>query len=160
MREIYKELNDKEQFTHIESYSAYVGFGGPRFVLSLSPEDPANNNGFIIVNIDDIENQNVTMEQLESVLKTKFPDMFFRVKRMFLGSSDASEFKIQVIGPDEDVIYEKSQEVLQVLRTIPGNSELRTDWQNRITKIAVNVDQQRARRAEVTSDDIAASLSA
>jgi multidrug efflux pump subunit AcrB len=160
MREIYQELNDKEQFAHIESYSAYVGFGGPRFVLSLAPEDPANNNGFIIVNIDDIENQNVTMEQLDSVLKTKFPDMFFRIKRMFLGSSDASEFKIQVIGPDEDVIYEKSQEVLQVLRSIPGNSELRTDWQNRIMKIAVNVDQQRARRAEVTSDDIAASLSA
>jgi len=160
MREIYKELNDKEQFAHIESYSAYVGFGGPRFVLSLAPEDPANNNGFIIVNIDDIENQNVTMEQLDSVLKTKFPDMFFRIKRMFLGSSDASEFKIQVIGPDEDVIYEKSQEVLQVLRSIPGNTELRTDWQNRIMKIAVNVDQQRARRAEVTSDDIAASLSA
>jgi len=160
MREIYQELNDKEQFAHIESYSAYVGFGGPRFVLSLAPEDPANNNGFIIVNIDDIENQNVTMEQLDSVLKTKFPDMFFRVKRMFLGSSDASEFKIQVIGPDEDVIYEKSQEVLQVLRSIPGNTELRTDWQNRIMKIAVNVDQQRARRAEVTSDDIAASLSA
>jgi multidrug efflux pump subunit AcrB len=160
MRDIYQELNDKEQFAHIESYSAYVGFGGPRFVLSLAPEDPANNNGFIIVNIDDIENQNVTMEQLDSVLKTKFPDMFFRVKRMFLGSSDASEFKIQVIGPDEDVIYEKSQEVLKVLRSIPGNTELRTDWQNRIMKIAVNVDQQRARRAEVTSDDIAASLSA
>jgi len=160
MRDIYQELNNKEQFAHIESYSAYVGFGGPRFVLSLAPEDPANNNGFIIVNIDDIENQNVTMEQLDTVLKTKFPDMFFRVKRMFLGSSDASEFKIQVIGPDEDIIYEKSQEVLQVLRSIPGNSELRTDWQNRIMKIAVNVDQQRARRAEVTSDDIAASLSA
>ncbi len=100
------------------------------------------------------------MKQLDEILKTKFPDMFFRVKRMFLGSSDASEYKIQVIGPDEDVIYKKSQEVLQVLRSMPGNSELRTDWQNRIMKISVNVDQQRARRAEITSDGIAASLSA
>ena len=160
MQDVFKELNNKEQFEHIESFSAYVGFGGPRFVLSLAPEDPADNNGFIIVNIDDIENQVITMKQLDEILKTKFPDMFFRVKRMFLGSSDASEYKIQVIGPDEDVIYKKSQEVLQVLRSMPGNSELRTDWQNRIMKISVNVDQQRARRAEITSDDIAASLSA
>jgi len=43
---------------------------------------------------------------------------------------------------------------------MPGNTELRTDWQNRIMKISVQVDQQRARRAEVSSDDIAASLSA
>ncbi len=160
MQDVFKELNNKEQFEHIESFSAYVGFGGPRFVLSLAPEDPADNNGFIIVNIDDVENQGITMKQLDEILKTKFPDMFFRVKRMFLGSSDASEYKIQVIGPDEDVIYKKSQEVLQVLRSMPGNSELRTDWQNRIMKISVNVDQQRARRAEITSDDIAASLSA
>lgn len=160
MQDVFKELNNKEQFEHIESFSAYVGFGGPRFVLSLAPEDPADNNGFIIVNIDDVENQAITMKQLDEILKTKFPDMFFRVKRMFLGSSDASEYKIQVIGPDEDVIYKKSQEVLQVLRSMPGNSELRTDWQNRIMKISVNVDQQRARRAEITSDDIAASLSA
>jgi len=160
MQDVFKELNNKEQFEHIESFSAYVGFGGPRFVLSLAPEDPADNNGFIIVNIDDVENQVITMKQLDEILKTKFPDMFFRVKRMFLGSSDASEYKIQVIGPDEDVIYKKSQEVLQVLRSMPGNSELRTDWQNRIMKISVNVDQQRARRAEITSDDIAASLSA
>ena len=160
MQDVFKELNNKEQFEHIESFSAYVGFGGPRFVLSLAPEDPADNNGFIIVNIDDVKNQAITMKQLDEILKTKFPDMFFRVKRMFLGSSDASEYKIQVIGPDEDVIYKKSQEVLQVLRSMPGNSELRTDWQNRIMKISVNVDQQRARRAEITSDDIAASLSA
>ena len=160
MQDVFKELNNKEQFEHIESFSAYVGFGGPRFVLSLSPEDPADNNGFIIVNIDDVKNQAITMKQLDEILKTKFPDMFFRVKRLFLGSSDASEYKIQVIGPDEDVIYKKSQEVLQVLRSMPGNSELRTDWQNRIMKISVNVDQQRARRAEITSDDIAASLSA
>ena len=160
MQDVFKELNNKEQFEHIESFSAYVGFGGPRFVLSLAPEDPADNNGFIIVNIDDVENQVITMKQLDEILKTKFPDMFFRVKRMFLGSSDASEYKIQVIGPDEDVIYKKSQEVLQILRSMPGNSELRTDWQNRIMKISVNVDQQRARRAEITSDDIAASLSA
>ena len=160
MREVFKELNNKSQFEHIESYSAYVGFGGPRFVLSLTPEDPADNNGFIIVNIDDIDNQASTMQQLDQVLTTKFPDMFFRVKKMFLGSSDASEYEIQVIGPDADVIYKKSQEVLQALRSMPGNTELRTDWQNRIMKISVQVDQQRARRAEVSSDDIAASLSA
>jgi len=34
-----------------------LGFGGPRFVLSLAPEDAADNMGFIIINIEDIEAQ-------------------------------------------------------------------------------------------------------
>jgi multidrug efflux pump subunit AcrB len=159
MQEVFKELDDKKKFKFIESYSAYVGYGGPRFVLSLAPEDPADNNGFIIINIADIENQKETMGKLDQILKARFPDMFFRIKTMFLGSSDASEYKIQVVGPDADVIYKKSEEILKVLHSMPGNTELRTDWQNRILKISVKVDQQRARRAEISSDDIASSLS-
>ncbi|WP_372771422.1 efflux RND transporter permease subunit, partial [Pseudoalteromonas sp.] len=34
MQEIFKWLNNKEQFDYIESFSGYVGFSGPRFVLS------------------------------------------------------------------------------------------------------------------------------
>ena len=55
MKKVFVLLNDRELFPNIESYSGYVGFGGPRFVLSLAPEDAADNMGFIIINIEDIE---------------------------------------------------------------------------------------------------------
>ena len=37
--------------------------------------------------------------------------MFFRVNKMFLGSSDSSEIKLQVVGPDSNVIYAKAQAI-------------------------------------------------
>jgi multidrug efflux pump subunit AcrB len=90
MKGVFRTLNDKELFSNIESFSGYVGFGGPRFVLSLAPEDAADNMGFIIINITDIEEQDNSIEKLRITLNDRFPGMFFRVNKMFLGSSDSS----------------------------------------------------------------------
>ena len=43
---------------------------------------------------------------------------------------------------------------------VPGTIDIRTDWQNRTLKILIKVDQVRARRAGVSSNDIAQSLNA
>ena len=159
MKGVFEVLNDKEIFPNIESHSGYVGFGGPRFVLSLAPEDAADNMGFIIVNIGDVKEQDSSIENLRITLNNKFPGMFFRVNKMFLGSSDSSEIKLQVVGPDSNVIYSKAQELVDRLHQIPGAIDIRTDWQNRTLKILIKVDQVRARRAGVSSNDIAQSLS-
>ena len=160
MKGVFETLNDKELFSNIESFSGYVGFGGPRFVLSLAPEDAADNMGFIIINITDIEEQDNSIEKLRITLNDRFPGMFFRVNKMFLGSSDSSEINLQVVGPDSYVIYAKAQELVDRLHKIPGAIDIRTDWQNRTLKILINVDQVRARRAGVSSNDIAESLNA
>ena len=86
--------------------------------------------------------------------------MFFRVNKMFLGSSDSSEIKLQVVGPDSNVIYAKAQQLVDRLHEVPGTIDIRTDWQNRTLKILIKVDQVRARRAGVSSNDIAQSLNA
>ena len=79
---------------------------------------------------------------------------------MFLGSSDSSEIKLQVVGPDSNVIYAKAQQLVDRLHEVPGTIDIRTDWQNRTLKILIKVDQVRARRAGVSSNDIAQSLNA
>ena len=86
--------------------------------------------------------------------------MFFRVNKMFLGSSDSSEIKLQVVGPDSNIIYAKAQQLVDRLHEVPGTIDIRTDWQNRTLKILIKVDQVRARRAGVSSNDIAQSLNA
>ncbi|MFC4972869.1 efflux RND transporter permease subunit [Halomonas beimenensis] len=35
----------------VTGVAAYAGFGGPRFVLSLTPIDPAPNKGFLVLNV-------------------------------------------------------------------------------------------------------------
>ena len=54
----------------------------------------------------------------------------------------------------------KHKQLVDRLHEIPGAIDIRTDWQNRTLKILINVDQVRARRAGVSSNDIAESLNA
>jgi len=160
MREIFTWLSTNEAFSFIENYSGYVGFSGPRFVLSLNPEDPATNKGFIALNV--VEGTNVTekVAMLDTAIERTFPNVSARVKKMFLGPSDSSTIKIQVKGPDGKVIYQKAQEIMDVLHQVPNTLDIRNDWENLITKIEVKVDQHRAKRAGLTSDDIAQALAA
>jgi len=158
MKQVFSWLDDKKRFPEITSYSGYSGFNGPRFVLTLTPEDPADNKGFVVLNVKPGTDLNTMVSKLHNGLIENFPNVFGRVKRMFAGPSDSSSIKIQVKGPDKDIIYAKAQEIMDVLHQVPHTKNIRTDWENRIVKVMVKIDQHRARRAGVTSDDIATAL--
>ncbi len=158
MRDIFDWLNNTETFSYIESFSGYVGFSGPRFVLSLNPEDPAENKGFIVLNVKPDTDISATVLTLDSQIENRFPNVSARVKKMFLGPSDSKTIKIQVKGPDKNVIYKKAQEIMDVLYNTPHTRDVRNDWENLITKIDVQIDQHRAKRTGLTSDEIARAL--
>jgi multidrug efflux pump subunit AcrB len=160
MKDIFSWLEGDTQFDFIESYSAYVGFSGPRFVLSLNPEDPAQNKGFMVLNVKDNTDISATVLKLDRQIEHNFPNVSARVKKMFLGPSDSSTIKIQVKGPDKEVIYKKAQQIMAVLHDVPNTLDIRTDWENLITKIDVQIDQHRAKRSGLTSDEIAQALEA
>ncbi|MER2493657.1 efflux RND transporter permease subunit [Catenovulum sediminis] len=160
LQDIFVWLDDKQSFPEIDSYAAYGGFGGPRFVLSLTPMDPAQHRGFIVLNVNDAEKIDALIEKLRDGFLARYPVLQARVSRMFLGPSDSSEIKIQVKGPDAEVIYDKAQQIKQLLASVKGTIDIRDDWESRITSIQVEIDQQRARRAGITSQDIAQTLQA
>lgn len=158
MLEVFDWLDNKERFPEVTSYSGYSGFNGPRFVLTLNPEDPADNKGFVVLNVKEGTELDRMVNKLHNGIIETFPNVSGRVKRMFAGPSDSSTISIQVKGPDKDVIYAKANEIMAVLQKVPHTKNIRTDWENRIVKVKVKVDQHRARRAGVTSEDIATAL--
>ncbi|MCP4987818.1 MAG: efflux RND transporter permease subunit [Colwellia sp.] len=158
MKEIFSWLDNKEQFDFIESYSGYVGFSGPRFVMSLTPEDPAKNKGFIVLNVKESTDISAMVLKLDRQIEHNFPNVSARVNKMFLGPSDSNTIKIQVKGPDKNTIYKKAQQVMDVLHGTPNTLDIRTDWENLIVKVDVEIDQHRAKRAGLTSSEIAQAL--
>lgn len=158
MQEIFLWLKNKERFDYIENFSGYVGFSGPRFVMSLSPEDPAQNKGFMVLNVKENTDISATVLQLDREIEHDFPNVSARVNKMFLGPSDSNTISIQVKGPDKDVIYRKAQEVMAILHKTPNTLDIRNDWENLIVKVDVQIDQQRAKRSGLTSSEIAQAL--
>lgn len=150
----------RDRFDWLEDHVAYVGTGGPRFVLSLTPVDPAPNRAVMILNVDDPANIERAMDELRAHLAADFSHIKAHVTRMFLGPTDSAILEVQVKGPDREFIYETAGRIEDIIASVPGARDIRNDWENRIPRVVVEVDQTRARRAGVTSADVAQSLSA
>lgn len=142
----------------VTGVAAYAGFGGPRFVLSLTPIDPAPNKGFLVLNVAERERVDAVIHETRTFLATRHPDLSPQVTRMFLGPSDSTLLQVQVKGPDREVLFATAEGVEEILRGLDGARDVRQSWEARIPSLSIEVDQARARRAGITSEDIARSL--
>ena len=153
-------LQDKEKNPEITGSIAYVGNGGPRFFLSLSPTDPDPNNAFVIVNTQTGDQVAEMITRTRQYLLDHFPNTRGRVKPMFLGASEPGILEIRLSGPDIDILMEQAEQLKTGLRKIPGTLDIKDDWNNRVLSAKIKVDQYRARRAGSSSQNVAGSLSA
>ena len=152
-------LQDKEKNPEITGTIAYVGNGGPRFFLSLSPVDPDPFVGFLIVNTRTNKEVPELVQRTSRYLAEHFPNVRGRVKSMWLGASETGLMEIRLSGPDTEVLESQAEELMAALRKIPGTTDIKQDWNNRVFTVKADVDQNRALRAGVTSKDVADMLS-
>ncbi|MEL6622094.1 MAG: efflux RND transporter permease subunit [Pseudomonadota bacterium] len=158
IQKLNTRINDAN-FYWMRSYASYVGYGGPRFVLSLTPVDPAPNRAVLVVNVTGLDAMDQAQSDLRTLVAREFPEMRAVVAKMFLGPSDSNVIEIQIRGPDKDYLYSKAQEVEALLRSVPGGRDISNDWEGRASRLVVEIDQARARDAGVTSAAIAEALS-
>jgi len=159
VRELSSWLQDKEQNPEVTGSIAYVGNGGPRFFLSLAPVDPDPFVGFLIVNTLSDKEVPELVQRTEHYLSDQFPNVRGRVKSMWLGGSETGLLEIRISGPDIGVLEQQAEQLMAALRDIPGTKDIKQDWNNRVFTAIADVDQSRARRAGVTSKNVADTLS-
>jgi multidrug efflux pump subunit AcrB len=157
-RDLSAWLQDKEQNPEITGTIAYVGNGGPRFFLSLAPVDPDPFVAFLIVNTETNKEVPELVTRTSQYILENFPNVRGRVKSMWLGGSETGLFQIRLSGPGIGVLQEQAEQLMAALRKIPGSIDIKQDWNNRVMMAKVDVDQARARRAGVTSEDVANAL--
>ena len=153
-------LADKRANPEVTGAVAYIGTGGPRFFLSLGPINPDPNHGFLVVNTETGEQTPRVVERTRQYFADAMPEAEGRVKRMWLGASEPGYVEIRLIGPDPEHLHAKGRQLVAGLKALPGTLDVRHDWENKVLKFLVVVDQARARRAGITSQDVAVSLEA
>lgn len=153
-------LSDDTNNPEVTDVLAYVGSGGPRFFLALSPNDPQPNKAFFVVNTQTSDQIAAVMQRVERSIKRDLPQATGRAEILFLGQSALGTVELRVFGPNVDTLRDLGQQIQQAFYSVPGAEAVRSDWENSVLKIRVDVDQERARRAGVTSTEVAGTLSA
>lgn len=167
LRQTYQEMLPLEEFlmrrAEVENFSVYVGESSPRFYLGLSQEQSNENYAFFLVNCRSLEVMDKLMKDTYIFTRENCPNVNPVVKKLEAGTPVGAPIQIRVSGKDITPdgikkIYSLADQIKAVLKNIPGTLSVRDSWGSPIKKLYVRVDQARARKAGLTSQDIAVSL--
>ena len=98
------------------------------------------------------------MPRVERFGADHFPDLKITARPIPLGPPAWPPVAVRISGRNSEVLFDIVEQVKARLHEIPGTKLIDDDWGARSKKLVVQVDQPRALRAGVSSQDIAVSL--
>jgi len=156
---ISKELQvNAERDAGVTNWVTYVGNGGPRFLLPHNPKPASSNYAFMVVNLSSNTLVDQNMAAIEKYAFDHFPDVLVKVRKIENGAAIANPVEVRIKGPDAKQIFDIVTGLKQQMAAVNGLKSISDNWGLPIKKLLINIDQTRARRAGVTSKDIAISL--
>ena len=142
----------------ITNWVSYIGNAGPRFILSHVPKPSTDNFALIVVNVNNHEKIPEYMGTIRDFADAHFLDMNLKLKTVSTGPAIANPVEVRLSARNADQLFAAVEEVRLKMRQHPGLQNISDDWGSRIKKLKIEIDQVRAQRAGVTSQDIAVSL--
>jgi multidrug efflux pump subunit AcrB len=142
----------------VVNWSVFVGQGAPNYLLAYTPEPSSPNYAYAIVNTTSRGVVDEIIPKIERFTLDRFPDLTAIVKPAAIGPPIEAPVQVRISGRDPEELFALMDAVKEQLRGIPGARSISDDWGQRTKKLFVDVSQPRARRAGISSRDIAVSL--
>ncbi len=142
----------------ITSWVTYVGSGGPRFLLTHSPKPSTSYYALMVINVSSAKVIDELSLKLEDYAFDNFPDLLVKARKIENGAPITNPVEVRLSGKDSDELFAIVDELKAEMATIPGLKAISDNWGLPLKKLKVKINQTRAKRAGVSSKDIAISL--
>jgi multidrug efflux pump subunit AcrB len=142
----------------VKDVVAFMGAGGPRFYLPVDPEFPYPSYAQLIVTTNDFPGLNELVAEYTPWLNENYPEILTRARKYVVGSGDTWPFELRISGPAEadlDTLRRLGAEGVEILRQEPLAKQARVDMRQRVPKVVLDYDQERARWSAVNRADVA-----
>ena len=142
----------------VASVATFMGSGPPRFYLPVDPESPYQSYAQLIVNVQDFRDIDNLIQELNAWFRQNFPQAEVPLRKYGVGPSNTWKFELRIGGPsvaDPVTLRSLADQVTAILDNSPLTDVVRTNWRQRVKKVVPEYNQERARWAVVTREDIA-----
>lgn len=147
-------FSNRETNPEIANTTLYVGDGGPRFYLALSPAETNPASAFFLINTHTFQGARIAADRAWRYLQETHPEARFKVKRLAMGGSESGLVEVRISGADAETLLSLAGRVETAFAAVPGIVQNENDWGNKVVKVAINVEQDKAREIGVTSERI------
>lgn len=140
--------------------AAFVGEGAPRFYLPLDQQLRNPNFAELLVVSKDLPARERLVGKIRAMLAADFPEIRYKVDRLFNGPPVGWAVQMRVTGPDRHEVRRLADEVAVAFRAEPVVSTVHDDWLEPVPALRLVVDQDRARALGVSSTAVRQTLQA
>ena len=142
----------------IVDWTLWIGESAPRYTLGLDPGSNAPGSMSMLINTTDHLVIDQVVKRIQDYARENHPDLDVQLRKIENGVPIAYPVEVRISGPELDTLYKIIEPIKLKLIEDAGVLSVKDDWGPRTKKLLINIDQERARRAGVTNDDIAISL--
>ena len=144
----------------VAAITSYVGNGSPRFYLPLDVQTPNLNLGELMVMTKGGEARERVLAKIQQLFDTEFPLVRGRVNRLENGPPVGYPVQFRVFGQDNTQVQAIADRVTAILRAEAHVRRVNQDWGERLKRVHVEVDQDKARALGITSRAVQTALQA
>ena len=142
----------------VTGWTTYLGNGGPRFLLTHSPKPSSPYYAFMLIQVSGAEIIDSIMQRIDRFTFERFPDLLVKLRKIENGAPITNPVEVRISGHDRRQLFEIVDRVKREMASLGGLRAVSDNWGLPIKKLKVDIAQDRARRAGVSSQDIAVSL--
>lgn len=143
---------------NVRSYTTFVGAGGPRFWLSIEPEQRADNYAQILVHTADKRETAAVVERLKKELPGRISEARVRTQMLETGPPIGIPVQLRLYGSDIETLRSLAGQVKAKMRSIPGTLDIHDDWGDPVFQMTLKVDPERTAMSGLTHQDVAAAV--
>lgn len=142
------------KFDGVQSVTAYVGTGSPRFYLPLDQIFPQTNVTQFVVLPKTLEQRALLRDKIVEVFKNDFPEVRGRVKFLPNGPPVPYPVQFRVTGTEVAQVRAIADQVKDVMRANPNTVGVNDNWNESIKVLRLDLDQDKLRALGVTSQTV------
>ncbi len=139
----------------VVSTVTYVGDGGPRFYITITPEFQTSNYARIMVNTSSPDSTFDVVDRFNKDAEIEYPGARVFARKIVMGMPIQAPVEFRIMGEDFKVLRDLSEKIQAILRTIPGTDRVKDNLGLDVPSLKVEVDIERANRVGVTNTDVA-----
>ncbi|MET0385001.1 MAG: efflux RND transporter permease subunit [Polyangiales bacterium] len=144
----------------LESITAFVGGGGPRYWFSVSPELQQLNYAQLLIQVRDKHDTRHILPQLQAALSARIAGARIDARELETGKPIGVPVAVRLRGDDQLELRRQAERVKALFRSEPLADRVRDDWGSQSVRVALQIDPDRANLAGVTNLDVAQSSAA
>ncbi len=138
----------------VEFTSSTTGRGEVRFMLTYAPEREYAAYAQVMVRTEQREQIPALIEKAQTFVSQNIPDALVKLKRLEIGPSTPAKIEARFSGPDQATLRQLAEQAQAVFQAEPDATNIYHDWRQRVKVIRPILNEEAARRAGLSKQDL------